>query len=102
MAIPTEMLEELEKASGILREFLDAGEAVRVVTHNDADGLSAGAILHKAVLREGSPAHTQSLKQMDEKFLKHILAEKLNMLIFADMGSGQLDLIRKYLGEMQV
>lgn len=91
------MSDEFRKASDAAREFAEAGDIIRIVTHNDADGLSAGAILHKSFLREGCAVHTTSVKQMDESVILELSKEAPKVLILADLGSGQLDSIEKNL-----
>ncbi|MDP6459990.1 MAG: hypothetical protein QF829_04275, partial [Candidatus Hydrothermarchaeota archaeon] len=55
------LLKEFREAAGLFRELIDEKMAPRVITHNDADGLTAGAVLHRALNRERLPVHTRSL-----------------------------------------
>lgn len=96
LPIPIKMLEELERASEAVKERAERN-VVRIVTHSDADGLSAGAILHKSFIREEFAVRTASVKQMDESSIVEISKEAPKVLIFADLGSGQLDSIEKHL-----
>jgi len=64
-------------------------EFVRIYTHHDADGISAGAILAKSLLRAGKAFHITFLKGLNEPFEY----ERGELLVFADMGSGYADLI---------
>jgi RecJ-like exonuclease len=91
------MLREFREASKVFRELMETGRVVRVITHNDADGLSSGAIIHKSLAREGLPVHTRSVKQLEEKVVKEIADEAPEVLIFVDLGSGQLEEIREHL-----
>ena len=97
----------LELLSSDLRKtktwFLDhlqkLESTVHIYTHLDADGLSAGAILGKALYREKIPFQITVLRQLErEEIIK--IAEKSkdsrNFLMFADFGSGQyLELTEK-------
>lgn len=91
------MLREFEEASKVLKEV--KGKVVRVITHNDADGLSAGAILHKSLIRENCAVHTRSVKQLDEGVIKDASQANSQTIIIADSGSGQLEAIKEHLLE---
>lgn len=86
-----DMLREFREASRALRDLMEDGKVARVVTHNDADGLASGAIIHKCLAREGLPVHTRSVKQLEGKVVREIAEEKPEVLIFVDLGSGQLE-----------
>ncbi|MEM4541406.1 MAG: phosphoesterase, partial [Archaeoglobaceae archaeon] len=63
---------------------------VRIYTHYDADGISAGAILAKALLRADKDFHLSFLKGLND-----FEPETDGLQIFADMGSGYSDLISR-------
>ena len=73
--------------------------SVHIYTHLDADGLSAGAILGKALYREKIPFQISVLRQLErEEILKiaNQAKESKSFLIFSDFGSGQyLELLEK-------
>jgi RecJ-like exonuclease len=93
----TRMAREFKEASKLLMEHLQNGKVPRVMTHNDADGITAGAIAHKGLLREGYPAQTQVVKQLKEDIIAELGKEDVQLVIFTDMGSGQLPEIREHL-----
>ncbi len=72
-------------------DLVEKHDFIRVYTHHDADGISAGAILAKALLRAGKNFHISFLKGLNEPFEY----EKGDLLLFADMGSGYHDLMSK-------
>ncbi len=67
-------------------------EEVLVVTHIDADGLTAGSIALQALQRAGIESDIMFLKQLDAQAIEEI-ADKNVFTWFTDLGSGQLDLI---------
>ncbi|MHA2393618.1 MAG: DHHA1 domain-containing protein [Promethearchaeota archaeon] len=90
----------LEKLINDLRKTLDyffvnfesIGTPVHIYTHLDADGLSAGAILGKALYREKIPFQITTLRQLERTEIAKIsreLKESKSFLIFSDFGSGQ-------------
>jgi len=91
-----ELRKKLDEVARQVREEVGEGKSVRVVTHHDADGICAGAIVHKAIVRLGGSVHTRSIKQLESKTVEEIFSDKSDLFIFVDMGSGQLDLIEEH------
>ncbi|RMF90248.1 MAG: DHH family phosphoesterase [Methanobacteriota archaeon] len=82
---------------------LDEKSSVLLVGHDDADGLTAGAITYKAMLREGFTPHLRCVKRVDRRFLEEIAAGQQDLVVFSDSGSGQLPVIAELLlGDRQV
>ena len=83
---------DLEKARYFFLEYVqDKGYTVHIYTHRDADGLSAGAILGKALYREKIPFQISVLKQLEREEIIKIannLKDSKVVLIFSDFGSG--------------
>jgi len=76
--------------------FLDMVEEtdnpVKIYTHLDSDGLSAGAILGKALYGEDIPFQITVLKQLEREEIIKIKDQSdgaHNFIIFSDFGSGQ-------------
>ncbi len=70
-------------------DLVEKHDFIRVYTHHDADGISAGAIIAMALLRAGKSFHISFLKGLNEPFEYG----KDELLLFADMGSGYHDLM---------
>lgn len=85
------MLEKLRSFAKKAAELIEHHEFARIYTHYDADGISAGAVLAKTLLRKGKNFQLSFLKGLNESFEY----EKDELLIFADMGSGYPDVISK-------
>jgi single-stranded DNA-specific DHH superfamily exonuclease len=68
---------------------------VRVVSHNDADGLSSAGIISQALLREGICFQLSIAGRLDEAVIEEVnkSTSKEELVIFCDMGSGQPELI---------
>jgi len=96
MGIPPELRDALREACSLAKEAITQEKSILIVTHNDADGLSAGGILHTTFLREEYKAHTRSVKQLDKDVLKEISKEKFEIVIFSDLGAGVLDDINEF------
>ncbi|MCX9083089.1 MAG: DHH family phosphoesterase [Candidatus Methanoperedens sp.] len=65
-----------------------------VVSHIDADGLTAAAIMKKALKRRGMDSRVIFVKQLDQKNLQEIADQNPELIIFTDLGSGMLDAIK--------
>ena len=77
----------------------DEDSIVQIYTHLDADGLTSGAILGRALYREKIPFQIRVLKQLEKTEIEKILNtawKTKNFIIFSDFGSGQyLELTEK-------
>lgn len=69
-------------------------ESLLVVSHLDADGLSAGGIVLQALLRAGFSPMIRIVKQLDGEAIAEISRHPCRHVFLADMGSGQKSLLR--------
>jgi len=91
----TEQLQKLcKKAAGIISSFPQSTR-IRVISHYDADGITAAAILCKALYRSGYDFHATLMRNPFDKGLARVAKEDNELIIFSDMGSGQIDTIEK-------
>ena len=85
------------QAVSIFNKHVENGSFIRLVTHNDADGLSSGGILAITALRMGARFKISSEKKLDDKLIARLVEEKPDLVIFSDFGSGYLDLLAESL-----
>lgn len=90
------MLVEIERVTNIVKKIVKE-KPVRVVSHNDADGICSAAILTKALTRENANFQLNIVKRLDEKTLDNFKIPEDSFVIFSDLGSGQLDIIKEKL-----
>ena len=76
---------------------LDKKETVRIVSHLDADGISACSILIKVLNTENMRYSVSIVPQLNEKIVKELSAESYKYYFFTDLGCGQLKSIKKLL-----
>ncbi|MEM7821682.1 MAG: DHH family phosphoesterase, partial [Candidatus Aenigmatarchaeota archaeon] len=95
------LLEEIERASKIFKS-ISKEKKVKIISHIDADGLASAAILLKTVLRNNQNFELRLVKQLTEKTIKKIKFSEEDVLIFSDLGSGQLGLLKEILEKTQV
>ena len=97
----TKLLDDLNKAKTYFFDKIKSMDSpINIYTHLDADGLSSGAILGKALYREKIPFHITVLRKLEKEEITKI-SEKVekykNFLIFSDFGSGQYSELHKKL-----
>lgn len=92
---------------GIYKAFLETADIlinnwrrgellpVRVVVHNDADGLSSAAIVSDFLSRMDVPHHISAVKYIDQDVVDELLGERYPIVIFGDIGSGYKSLLEK-------
>jgi len=88
----------LDDAVRLLRTF-PPSTRVRIVSHYDADGIAAAAILCRMLAREGYDFFATLLRNPFTKGFDRLMTEDDPLILFSDMGSGQLDSIEKLKGK---
>ena len=68
-------------------------EEVRLVHHDDADGLCSAAILKVALEREGVQANPLCLEKVYPEVIEHLHRGEGQTIFYADIGSSHADLI---------
>jgi len=95
-------LASASNAAEIILKSVGEDEAIQVVSHLDADGLSAAGIIGKSLLRLEGTFRLQIERWIDENLVNEIAAERHPLTIFTDLGSGYLDLLNKKLSSNRV
>ncbi|ASJ09043.1 single-stranded DNA endonuclease [Thermococcus siculi] len=95
-------LERAREGAELIKMHIELGHTIRLVSHRDADGITAGAVLAKAVIREGGKFQLSIVKQLSEDIIKELASEKHRIYVFSDLGSGSMGFIEKYLSDATV
>ncbi len=98
----SEFFNYIKKAADEIHNWIHNDEIIRITTHLDADGLSAGGIISQALYREGGKFHLRIIRQLEKSFINELVDEKRKNYIFLDMGSGQIDYLKEYLIDTKV
>ena len=96
------LTKDASKAASIISDHIKKGHIIHISSHVDADGISAGGILGKALLRSGAKFRLRFERWMDDKVAKRIANEGAKLTIFTDMGSGYLDILSEHLVKNEV
>ncbi len=78
------MLQRATELADIIRKT----SKIHIVTHIDADGITAGAIASETLRRLGKPYSIECVKQLDEVVIEKLLADRHELVWFTDLGSG--------------
>lgn len=88
-------ISKLSKKAAKIVLSLPKSTRIRVVSHYDADGISAAGVLCNALYRERYDFHTTLMRNPFNKGLERLAKEENELIIFADMGSGQIETIER-------
>ncbi len=91
ISMPSGLEERVRAAADLLR----SERRVRVISHYDSDGISSAAVLSGMLKNAGKQFQVTMSRSLDGKLIERVRAEKNDLVIFADMGSGQLKLIEE-------
>ena len=71
----------------MLKGHIDNDSVIRLISHNDADGISAAAVIANALKEENVQFHTTIIPRLKEDIVNQLRSEKYDLFIFSDMGS---------------
>jgi RecJ-like exonuclease len=95
--LPDSMLEEVMRAV----QAVDKSSKVLAVSHIDSDGISALAIIIRALRRAGKTHTWHNIHQLNSETIitvrDLIRDEKPDVIVFTDFGTGQMNLIRQHI-----
>ena len=81
---------------------IDKKECIRVISHLDSDGITSAAIFLNAMNNRKHCYCLRIIKQLSDEILQELKKEKYTYYVFTDLGSGQYDLIKRYLGDRKI
>lgn len=90
-----EDIPEICKQAAAMLLSISPSSRIRIISHYDADGISAAGILCKTVHRAGYQFHATLMRNPFTKGFIRLKNEQNELIIFADMGSGQIETIEK-------
>ncbi len=90
-------LSRLKELASKAADVISAHKYVRLISHNDADGLTSAGIMCRALMRKGIRFQTTIASRLAQDTIDTIKssASADDLIIFCDMGSGQAELIRQ-------
>ncbi len=91
-------MKRLEKLAKAAASSLLEIENARVISHNDADGITSAGLICTALKRANIPFHATLVSRLDQALVDYIEPP----VVFCDMGSGKPDLVSKIEGDVFV
>ncbi|MEK6934259.1 MAG: DHH family phosphoesterase [Nanoarchaeota archaeon] len=92
----------LNKIKEGVAKFKKLNGIVKIVTHLDADGLSSGAIIVKALMRENIKFSLTTVRLLEDGIFEELSRENCEIILFLDLGSGSLSKIEEKLKDKEV
>ncbi|MCI0501359.1 MAG: DHH family phosphoesterase [Epsilonproteobacteria bacterium] len=77
----------MEKRAREIGDIIKKSKQIHIVSHIDADGLTAGSIAYKTLERLGKDFSIEFVKQLDEDVVKNIKDKNHELVWFTDLGS---------------
>jgi single-stranded-DNA-specific exonuclease len=90
------------RAAKIILDTVKEDGFIHVFSHLDADGVAAAGIIGKALFRLDARYRIRITQWIEHRIVSEILSDKPQLVIFADLGSGYVDLLTEKLGEFKI
>jgi single-stranded-DNA-specific exonuclease len=90
------------QAAKVVLETAEKDGFIHVFSHLDADGVAAAGIMGKALFRLDARFRLRVTQWVDEKIIGKILADKPQLVVLTDFGSGYLDLLNEKIPSSKV
>jgi single-stranded-DNA-specific exonuclease len=85
-----------------LRLTVEDGNEVAIITHLDADGITSGSILAKALSRMGARYSIRTISEMNHSVIDKMKADGRDFYAITDLGGGWTSHLKKALGDKWV
>jgi single-stranded-DNA-specific exonuclease len=90
------------EASKVILETAQKDGFIDCFSHLDADGVAAAGIMGKALCRLDARYRIRVTQWVDEKIISEIVADKPQLVILTDFGSGYLNLLNEKIPNFKV
>jgi RecJ-like exonuclease len=95
-------LDSAEHAAKAILETAKEDGFIHVFSHLDADGIAAAGIIAKALFRLDARFRVRITQWIEDRIVGEILADKPQLVIFTDLGSGYVDLLNEKLASFKI
>lgn len=95
-------LASAEKAAKMILETVEQDGLIHVFSHLDADGVAAAGVMGKALYRLDAKFRIRVMQWVDEKIIGEIVADKPQLVVLTDFGSGYLELLNEKIPDFRV
>src|SRR3989337_1062333 len=95
-------LASASQAAKAIVEVAEKDGFIQVFSHLDADGIAAAGIIGKALSRLDAKFRIRVMQWVDDKIIGEITADKPQLVILTDFGSGYLDLLNEKIPNVKI
>jgi single-stranded-DNA-specific exonuclease len=86
-----------EEVATFLKPKLDGNTSIKIVSHADADGMAAAAILARCLYSYNVPFVVRLTLPVGPDEIAELAKEDYGMFVFLDQGSAQMEIIHKFI-----
>jgi RecJ-like exonuclease len=90
------------EAAKVILEAVKKDGFILVFSHLDADGVAAAGVMGKMLSRLDARFRIRVMQWVDEKIIGEVIADKPQLVILTDFGSGYLDLLNQKIPNFKV
>ncbi len=90
------------RAAEFIRRWAERGDVITVVSHVDADGITAAGVVGACLYRLGVPFRIHIVPWLDEDKISELASEASGPIVFTDIGSSYMDSLARGLGTSEV
>ena len=91
--------EELHSFRDKISDVVSANKEIAVITHMDADGITSGSIVTKALIRKNAKCVLRTVSDMNPNVIARLKEEEHEFYIICDLGAGHASAMQKALGD---
>src|SRR5512136_2610916 len=88
-------LSQANEAAKVIIETAEKDGFISCFSHLDADGVAAAGVIGKMLHRLGARFRIRVMQWVDDKIISEVTADKPQLVILSDFGSGYLDLLNE-------
>ncbi len=100
---PTEkFLSAADMAAKLILETVEQDGFIDCFSHLDADGVAAAGVISKALYRLDAKFRVRVMQWVDDKIINDIIADKPQLVVLTDFGSGYLQLLTEKVPNVKV
>jgi single-stranded-DNA-specific exonuclease len=97
-----QFLAQANEAAKVILETVQKDGFITVFSHLDADGVAAAGVMGKALYRLDACFRIRVMQWVDEKIIGEVIADKPQLVILTDFGSGYLELLNEKIPNSKV
>jgi len=97
-----QFLSAADKAAKMILETVRQDGFIDCFSHLDADGVAAAGIISKALYRLDARYRVRVMQWVDDKIINDILADKPQLVVLTDFGSGYLQLLNEKAPDIKI